>query len=397
VVIPRGGPSTAPLRSSVIVLVLITLVFTAAALTLFVEKAGNDLLVEVRQADARRLRQEAFSALEVTLAVLEDFRQADNGLHSTAEGWGDPLKWAEWTPSEGRTVDVAFQDESGKIPLSHADLTTLTNLFEATGRWRPRTRRSSRTPSRAGWSRATSTRRGSPRLPGRADPLRRAAAADALLQRARGHRRRQGGVLRRERPAERNYWRFVNDCSLFNYPSPNANGANADVMAAVGQYTDVQQQHISDYLAGTGQYAKQGQQWFQNTTTARRVAGLGGNATPFGTTIAALRINITVHDGRSQYRVSVVVAPQGGATTNQTVATNAAAAATTASAATATTSVTSTAQPSSTATAPTPPPRPRKASIIPLRSSNWSKMMTFRNLRRPDHLTPEPEHVRLAP
>ena len=123
-------PRDPRLRSSVIVLVLVTLVFTAAALTAFIEKASNDLLVEIREADAQRLRHEAFSAMEVTLAVLEDFRQADNGLHSTAEGWGDPLGWAGWSPSEGRTVEVTFEDESGKIPLAHADLTTLTNLFE---------------------------------------------------------------------------------------------------------------------------------------------------------------------------------------------------------------------------------------------------------------------------
>ena len=40
---------TAPRRSSVIVLVLVMLVFTATALTAFVEKAGTDLLVEVRR------------------------------------------------------------------------------------------------------------------------------------------------------------------------------------------------------------------------------------------------------------------------------------------------------------------------------------------------------------
>ena len=80
--VTAGPPSSwpEPRRSSVIILVLVTLLFTAVALTAFVEKAGNDLMVEVRQADAHRLRQEAFSALEVTLAVLEDFREADNGL-----------------------------------------------------------------------------------------------------------------------------------------------------------------------------------------------------------------------------------------------------------------------------------------------------------------------------
>jgi general secretion pathway protein K len=342
-------PRPAPLRSSVIVLVLITLVFTAAALTLFVEKAGNDLLVEVRQADARRLRQEAFSALEVTLAVLEDFRQADSGLHSSAEGWNDPLKFAGWTPSEGRTVDVTFQDESGKIPLSHIDLPTLTNLFVY---WQMAPADAEKLADAIlGWMQqgyvyATGL---NPTYPDAqvpyAEPQRpmRSFSELAAVDVAKDAFFDENG-----QPNE-NYWRLVNDCSVFNYSQPDANGANADVMAAVGQYTDIQQQHINDYSNGTGQYANQGQQWFQNTTTLASVAGLGGNAATFGTTITALRVNITVHDGQSQYRLSVVVSPQGGATMNSTVATNAANAAT-GSAATATSQLSSTAQPSSTAT-----------------------------------------------
>jgi Type II secretion system (T2SS), protein K len=343
---------TSPLRSSVLVLVLVTLVFTAAALTAFVEKAGNDLMVEVRQSDAKRLRQEAFSALEVTLAVLEDFREADNGLHSTAEGWGDPLTWAEWTPSEGRTVDVSFRDESGKVPLAHADLTTLTNMFEA---WQMEPADAEKLADAiegwmvTGYSYTTTL---TPDYPDAsvpyAEPQRpmRSFTELAAIDDARDFFFDENGL------PNANYWRFVDDFSLFNFPQANANGANADVMAAVGQYTDIQRQHISDFLNGTGQYANDGQQWLQNAAQLSAVAGLGGNAGVFGTTISALRINVTVHDGRSLYRVSVVVSPQGGATTNQTLATNATAAATNASPAT-TTSITATAQPSSTANSAT--------------------------------------------
>ena len=344
--------SSRPLRSSVLVLVLVTLVFTAAALTAFVEKAGNDLMVEVRRSDSKRLRQEAFSALEVTLAVLEDFREADNGLHSTAEGWGDPLTWAEWTPSQGRSVDVSFRDESGKVPLAHADLTTLTNMFEA---WQMAPADAEKLADAIeGWmARGYSyTTTLTPDYPDAsvpyAEPQRpmRSFTELAAIDDARDVFFDENGL------PNGNYWRFVDDFSLFNFPQPNANGANADVMAAVGQYTDVQRQHISDFLNGTGQYANDGQQWLQNAAQLAAVAGLGGNAGTFGTTIAALRINVTVHDGRSQYRVSVVVAPQGGATTNQTLATNATAAASNASPAT-TASITSTAQPSSTANSAT--------------------------------------------
>jgi general secretion pathway protein K len=341
-----------PLRSSVLVLVLITLVFTAAALTAFIEKAGNDLMVEVHRSDAMRLRQEAFSAIEVTLAVLEDFREADNGLHSTAEGWGDPLTWANWSPSQGRTVDVSFRDESGKIPLAHADITTLTNLFEA---WQLAPADAEKLADALegwmvkGYSYTTTL---TPDYPDATIPYTEPARPmRSFMELAAIDDAKEFFFDENGRPND-NYWRFVDDCSLFNFPQPNANGANADVLAAAGQYTDIQRQHIGDFLNGTGAYANDGQQWLQNSAQLAAVAGLGGNAATFGTTISALRINVTVHDGRSQYRVSVVVSPQGGATTNQTIATNATAAASTTSTAS-TTSITATAQPSATANSAT--------------------------------------------
>ena len=342
-------PRRAAERSSVIVLVLVSMLFTAAALTAFIEKAGNDLLVEVRQADAKRLRQEAFSALEVTLAVLEDFRQADNGLHSAAEGWSDPLGWAGWTPSESRKVEVSFQDESGKIPLKRADVTTLTNLFLY---WQMSPSDAERlADALEGWMQngyvyttAITPDYQDAAIPYAepARPMRSFSELSSVIY-ARDVFFDENGL-----PNEL-FWRFVNDVSIFNYSQPDANGANGDVMAALGQYTDAQRQHISDYLSGTGQYAQQGQNYFMNTGTLGAVAGLGGNANVFGTTISALRVNVVVHDGRSQYRLSAVVSPQGGATINQTSATNAAAAEH-APPTTASTPVTNTSRPSSTAT-----------------------------------------------
>jgi general secretion pathway protein K len=249
-------------------------------------------------------------------------------------------------------VDVSFRDESGKIPLAHADLTTLTNMFEA---WQMAPADAERLADALegwmvkGYSYTTTL------TPDYADadiaytePARamRSFTELAAIDDARDLFFDENGL------PNGNYWRFVDDFSLFNFPQPNANGANADVMAAVGQYTDIQRQHISDFLNGTGQYATDGQQWLQNSAQLAAVAGLGGNAATFGTTISALRINVTVHDGRSQYRVSVVVSPQGGATTNPTVATNATAAAASTSPSS-TTSLASTAQPTSTANSAT--------------------------------------------
>ena len=347
---PAKAPARDPrLRSSVIVLVLVTLVFTAVALTAFIEKAGNDLLVEIRQSDAHRLRQEALSALEVTLAVLEDFRQADNGLRSPAEGWGDPLAWAGWTPSEGRTVDISFQDESGKIPLRRADLTTLTTLFE--GYQMVPSDAAKLADALMGWmqqgyvySTSLTPDYANAEIP-YAEPQRplRAFSELAAVAYARDVFFDENGL------PNALFWRFEGDVSAYNFPQPNVNGANADVLAALGQYTDAQQDRLKDYLAGSGQYANQGQQWFADATTLAAVAGVGGTASAFGTTISALRVTITVREGRSQYRMSAVLAPQGGATINTTNAVNATVAASGSSTATQT-PVTATSQPSSTAT-----------------------------------------------
>ena len=334
-------------RGSVIVIVLVTILFTALALTAFIEKASNDLLVETRAVSASRLRQEAYSALEVTLAVLEDFRQADNGLHSPNEGWSDPLNWAGWTPQDGHTVDVAFQDESGKISLSHADLTTLTNLFEY---WQMAPADAENlSDALLGWMRkgyvyttGLATDYSQSALP-YSEPARALRSFNEL---AAIDNVRTVFFDDQGRPNDK-WWRFVGDVSLYNFPKSNINGAPADVLAAVGQFTDTQQQKLSDYLAGQGSYAQNsGPQWFQSTSTAGAVAGVGGAAGSFATTITALRVKITVHEGSSQYRLEAVVAPQGGATIVTTTATSTSASASTPS----NQSLTSQSGPSQTAT-----------------------------------------------
>ena len=93
-------------NGSVILIVLITVLFATTALTLFIERASTDLLVDAREADAARLRLEAYSALETTLGVLEDFRTVIGSLHSPSEGWSEPLLFANYEPQSGHRIDV---------------------------------------------------------------------------------------------------------------------------------------------------------------------------------------------------------------------------------------------------------------------------------------------------
>jgi len=306
---------------------MVTLLFTAAALVAFLDKAGNDLMVEARSAEAARLRPDAYSALEVTLAVLEDFRQADgNALRSPAEGWGDPLTWAGWTPSDpNRTLDVSFQDESARIPLIHADQTTLINLFESAGYGQIGQSDAQRLADAIlGWMQPTYT----PVSAFQPDYEQSVLPYDPPGRAMRSFSELAAIDIVRDTFFDANgrpnnlWWQFCSDFSIFNFRGVNINGANPDVLAAVGLFDERQQQDIASYLAGTSNFSTLGRRWFLSAADLQTVTGPAGNLRAFVFTIRTLRITITVHDGKSLYKLSAVVAPQGGATTVQTTATD---------------------------------------------------------------------------
>jgi hypothetical protein len=314
-------------RGSIIILVMVTLLFTAAALVAFLDKAGTDLLVDARAAQAARLRPDAYSALEVTLAVLQDFRQADgNQLRAPTEGWSDPLGWAGWTPSApDHTVEVSFQDESGKIPLIHADQATLLNLFESPAYGPMAAGDAQRLiDGILGWmhtdySPVSTVQPDYPQsvlpfaAPGR--PIRSLSelgSIDVVKDVFFDENGRPNSL----------WWQFYSDFSIFNFTNPNINGANADVLTAVGNFTDEQVQKVAGYLAGTSEYSTLGRKWFNSTADLQIVTGPQAQLRAFAFTIRALRIIITVHEGRTVYTLSVVVAPTGGARTVPTTATD---------------------------------------------------------------------------
>ncbi len=299
-------------RGSVLIIVLITLVFASVALIAFMDKAMNDLLIDHRDAMNRRLRMEAYSALDTTLAVLEDFREANNGLHSPAEGWSDPLGFAGYTPEEGHTIDVTFDDESGKISLPHADAPALSRLFQSWGV--QQTDADTYADAMMGWMQKEHVY-STPISPDYEEspipyepPLRpmRSYSELAAIDKVRDFFYDANG-----QPND-NWRRFVDSVSLLDFTKSNINGARPGALAALGQFNELQQQTLQQYLSGSGQYQNQGNGFIKDVTQAGAIIGPGGDTTAFSTTISALRIIITVHEGRSEFRVGAVVTPQNG-------------------------------------------------------------------------------------
>jgi general secretion pathway protein K len=306
-------------RGSILVLVLITLVVVGLAMTLFIEKASNDLLVEVRANDASHLRLEAYSALETTLAVLEDFRATIGALHSPAEGWGDPLGFAAYAPAEGRTVEVTFVDESGKLSLPNVEPTTLVNLFKA---WELSQNDAEKlADALLGWMRPDyiPSAAGAPQpedyerdeIPF-APPGRSFQSFDELasIDYARE-------VFYDEHGNRNELWhRFAATFSLFSYDTPNINAAPPDLLAALGDLdtTRQQQRSLDDFLSGADNRAGAGAAgYFTSTDEIATLLGGTSPAMSMGVEIKALRIIVTVREGESVYRLNVLAAPPKGA------------------------------------------------------------------------------------
>ena len=343
---------------SVILLVLMTLLLTAFAMTKYLEKTTVDLLADARDVRAERLRVEAYSALETTLAVLQEFRTVDGGLYSPAEGWGAPLDFAGYAPPEGLVVEAAIEDESGKIPLPHADFQTLRDLFllfdlkqsdaerlaDALLVWMHQ----GYEPVDSFSARATDYERAA--LPH--DPPARSLHSFSELASIQFVR----DLFYDDQGRPNDLWRrFADSVSLYDFTQPNLNGARDTTLAALGSYDVTSIKMITDYLGGLGSYTRQGPAYFR---TSQDVAGLVGQAamsSRLGTQVRCLRITVTVREGSTSFRVSAVVAPPGGAglppadaptattssttTTNQNSAgTNAAGSSTSATTSTSTTS-----------------------------------------------------------
>jgi hypothetical protein len=304
-------------RGSVLLIVLVTLVFATSVLLLFIDKAGTDLIVEIREADAARLRLEAYSALETSLAVLEDFREACEGLHSPAEGWTNPLEFAGYEPQAGNTVDVAVEDESGKLPLPSVKAEVLVALFKYWGLSQTDAERVS--DSYLGWTQKdyTPTAIGAPTTQDyEAAPLPflppgRSLRSFTELAAIEGVREvffdAETGL-----PNEL-YRKFTSTFSLYRYDTPNFNGNRLEPLVAQ-EILDVQQvARVQDYIGGVGAYLTQGPGLFRNGRAVAAVAGIEPTRLGYGYEVKALRITVTVRRELASFRLSVVVAPSGGA------------------------------------------------------------------------------------
>lgn len=297
-------------RGAIIILVLVTLLLASFLLTAFIKRSGTELLADARASQLKGLRLEAYSALESTLAVLADYRNAQGALRSPVEPWGNALADTGYVPSDGREVEVTFEDESAKVSLPNATEDELQALLELAGVERNEAERFARTLH--AWMREA-PKDASPSLDApdytRAEPAYKAAARPlrSWAELAAVELDRRVFFDEAGRPTAA-YETFTRAASLHAFSKVNLNSAPAETLTALG-LGDGELQSLQNYRERPKPKGDPG--YFRSLAEAGTVLGNSVPAEKFGTAIEVLRIHVTVRQGAIAYRLSAVIAASG--------------------------------------------------------------------------------------
>lgn len=317
---PGGRRGT---RGSVIVVILALITLAAFLISGFVERSLTEMLVESRARIADRLRADAHSALEGTLAVLADYQAADNGLRSPAQGWGEPLEELGFPARPGTTVEVRFEDETGRISLPRLDAPELEQLGVYYGLREDQAKLFAE--ALVVWTKAngSSTRfETDPRNYEYRDPPHRppgrALASFGELAAIAGVR----DLLFTDGQPNAVHERFVQGVSLFDFPASNLNSATADTLAFAG-LDDGQSQRLLDLNSGAALRTPGRPPYFRSVAEARTDAGITGPLAGLDTRVYCLRITVTVREGGTAFHLIATIRP-GGSSAGAEARTNAA-------------------------------------------------------------------------
>lgn len=310
-----------PRRGSVILFVLGVILLTAFLLTRLIDRAGGELLAETKAASRTTLRDEAYSALEVSLAVLADVAANDRGLHAPAQGWGNPLEYAAYEAPPGFTVTVSFEDETGKLPLATVSGTVLQQYLVNIGSTTTDAERLA--DALLAWTKTDYLPRTS-----EADPR---TYENAALPYAPPHRAlhsfeelRAIAIIRDLFFDHEGQWtelgdKFRADVSLQSFNRVNVNSARPSVLVALGLDPTLAVT-MADELAPTPDPSRD-PKFYRTIAEAAAEHGTGLTTAGLGADVQCLCIRVTVRQGARVFQLEAVVSPGGNRARTPTEAT----------------------------------------------------------------------------
>jgi hypothetical protein len=306
----RSSRKFARQSGSVIVVILALITLAAFLISRFVERTMTEMLVESRARLSDRLRADAHSALEATLAVLAGYQALDNGLRSPAQGWGQPLAGLDLPTRPGTTVEVHFDDETGRPSLPRLAAPALmalgrqlglketdaTLFAEALLVWTKKEQSSARFETDP---RNYEYRDPPHRPPGR--PLESFGELAAIAG------VRELFYTPDGRPNEL-HAKFARSVSLHDFPAINLNTADAETLRLAGLDAN-QSARLLDLNAGRVRPAPGAPPYFRSIADAQALAGITTPLGGFDTLVRCLRIRVTVREGATSFHLIATVSP----------------------------------------------------------------------------------------
>ena len=117
-------------KGAILVFVLALIVFISVLCLRLMEETVQELRHVSQQHRRDDLRVNAYSALDLAVGVLNEFRTIEGALYDPAQGWGDPLSWAEVSPLDPMiSWTIKIVDESAKINPKNASRKDFVSLF----------------------------------------------------------------------------------------------------------------------------------------------------------------------------------------------------------------------------------------------------------------------------
>jgi len=118
-------------KGAILVFVLGLVVLLGSLCLRLMEETVQELRLVSQYHKRDDLRLEAYSLLDVTVAVLNEFRTLDNQSLKSGAGWENPIEWSGLSPLGERVkwLQSSFKGESGKLPLFTTNEKVMKELF----------------------------------------------------------------------------------------------------------------------------------------------------------------------------------------------------------------------------------------------------------------------------
>jgi len=117
-------------KGAILVFVLGLVVLLGALCLRLMEETVQELRHVSQYHKRDDLRLHAYSLLDITVGVMNEFRTLDSNLLKTCGGWNDPITWSGLTPLDSRVKwSVSLSGESGKLPLFTTDSKVMKEIF----------------------------------------------------------------------------------------------------------------------------------------------------------------------------------------------------------------------------------------------------------------------------